>query len=135
VLNATVLLIYGSYWTHLRLCESHSGNNEQSWSIQLVFKVQKWSDECQGCWMLRTNIYQQNIQRCGKNYRSHPRKHRHHHLQLANGLGTSSRTCQSILKPDVNIWQTVIKFVPCVLSDEKKENQVHVCQILQDKLQ
>jgi len=87
VLSATVLLIYGSYWMHLRLCESHSGNNEQSWRIQLVFTEQKWSDECQGCWMLRTNIYQQNIHRCGMNYRSHPRKQRHHHLQCGWWVG------------------------------------------------
>lgn len=135
MLNATVLLIYGSYWMHLRLSESHSGNNEQSWSTELVFKVQKWSDECQGCWCWGpTSI--------SKTYIDVARIIDHIHANrditmcnVANGLETSSETCQSILKPDVNIWQTVIKFVPCVLSDKKKENHVHVCQVLQDKLQ
>jgi hypothetical protein len=49
---------------------------------------------------------------------------------LANGLGKSSGTYQNILTPDVNIQHTVINFVSCVLSYEKKEKYVHVCQVL-----
>ena len=41
------------------------GSSEADCSIWLFWRVQKWNDTCQVCWILRVPAYWQNVQKCG----------------------------------------------------------------------
>jgi hypothetical protein len=36
---------------------------------------------------------------------------------------------------DLNMWQIITKFVPCLLADQQKQNHANSCQDLWEKLQ
>jgi hypothetical protein len=39
------------------------------------------------------------------------------------------------LTQDLNMWQIIAKFVPCLLTDQQKQNHANACQDLREKLQ
>jgi hypothetical protein len=51
---------------------------------------------------------------------------------LANEVGISVGSYQSILTQGLNMQWIATKFVPCVLAEEQRQNHVSVCQ---EKLQ
>jgi hypothetical protein len=50
-------------------------------------------------------------------------------------LRISFGSVQSILKENPNMCQIAAKFVPCLPSEEQKENHVNTCQDLQGRLE
>jgi hypothetical protein len=55
--------------------------------------------------------------------------------EVANTPGISFTSVQSILKDNFDPCQTVTKFVPCLLSEEQRENCVKMCHDVQEELE
>ena len=52
--------------------------------------------------------------------------------EVANMLGISFWSVQSILNKNLKIHQIATKFLPQLLSEEQKENHINTCQELQE---
>ena len=51
--------------------------------------------------------------------------------EIAEDVGISFGSCQAILTEKLNMQSVAAKFVPCVLTEDQKENRVNISQELQ----
>jgi hypothetical protein len=88
--------------------------------------VQKWCDISKWYWVFRKSILEQIGWKCGINQGTCSWKYTIH--DLANEVGISIGSYQSILTQGLNMQQIATKFVPCLLTDEERQNHPSVCQ-------